>query len=125
MSGEQADPLVQVAIAAVLRARAQRGTTITYRDLAAEAGIEPPHSIHRTTLALEALIAGDHAAGRPLLGALAISKRGIPAPGFFQLLRELGRHDGPDEGDAAAARFAAERDAALAYWGTTDGGSDG
>jgi len=120
MSTESPDPMVLIAVTPVLRAAAQHGTCITYRDLASEAGIQAPHSIHRTTLALEAMMRDDHAAGRPLLAALAISKRGIPAPGFFQLLRELGRYDGPDTGAAAERHHARELDAALAHWGQAD-----
>jgi len=120
MTTETPDPLVRMAITPVLRAAAQRGACITYRDLAREAGIEAPHSIHRTTLALEAMMRADDAAGRPLLAALAISKRGIPAPGFFQLLRELGRYDGPDTGAEAERHHARELDAALAHWGQGD-----
>src|SRR3546814_9562843 len=57
----------------------------------------------------------DHAAGRPLLAALAVSRTqkgpdggGIPGRGFFQLLTELGRYDGPDQGPEAAAQHARE-----------------
>jgi len=120
MTSQSPDPMVLMAVTPVLRAAAQRGICINYRDLAVEAGVEAPHSIHRTTMALEAMIRDDHAAGRPLLAALAISKRGIPAPGFFQLLRDLGRYDGPDTGAAAERHHAHELEAALAYWGRAD-----
>jgi len=92
----------------VLVATARRGTTILYRDLAQAAGVPAPHSIHKTTLALEALSRADHAAGRPLLAAVAIGKAGLPGPGFFQLLATLGRYDGPDRGPEAEACHRAE-----------------
>ena len=98
-------------------ARARR--TVTYRDLVALVPVAPPHRIHRLTLALEDLIRADHAAGRPLIAALAVSRAGggIPGRGFFQLLADLGRYDGPDQGPPAAAAHARELEAALAYWG--------
>mgnify|MGYP006433678079 CR=1 FL=1 len=92
----------------VLAATAARGGTILYRDLAQAAGVPAPHSIHKTTLALETLARADHAAGRPLLAAVAVGKAGLPGPGFFQLLADLGRHDGPDRGPVAEARHRAE-----------------
>ena len=101
-------------------ARARR--VITYRDLAALAQVPKPHSIHGLTLALEAMIRDDQAAGRPLLAALAVSRSpgSIPGPGFFHLLAELGRYDGPDRGPAAAMAHARERDRAWSYWGRRD-----
>ena len=70
----------------------------------------PPHAIHKLTLALEDLVREDHAAGRPLLAAVAVSRtgNGIPGRGFFQLLSELGRYAGPDRGPVAEAAHAAE-----------------
>lgn len=101
----------------VLRAAASRGVVMTYRDLAVEAEAPPPHTIHETTLALEDLARDDHRAGRPLLAALAVGKAGLPGPGFFQLLRKLGRYDGADRGEEAARHHAGELREALRYWG--------
>ncbi|HEY9535946.1 MAG TPA: hypothetical protein VIS03_00010 [Kiloniellaceae bacterium] len=102
---------------------AAAGATITYQELAQRASFPGPHTIHRLTLLLEAMAREDHAAGRPLLAALAVSRTqkgpdggGIPGRGFFQLLTELGRYDGPDQGPEAAAQHARELQAALAYW---------
>ena len=92
---------------------AQRGETITYRDLAIKAKVASPHTIHKTTHALEALIHADHAAGRPLLGAVAVSRNGRPQVGFFHLLHELGRYDGPERGPEAAAQH--DRELAEVY----------
>lgn len=101
-------------------ARAQK--TITYRDLVAEAQVPPPHGIHKTTLALEDLIREDHAAGRPLLAALAVSRgnNGLPGRGFFHLLVELGRYNGPDRGPEAQETFDRECKAAISYWSGQD-----
>ncbi|MDH3472267.1 MAG: hypothetical protein OEM59_01135 [Rhodospirillales bacterium] len=105
-------------------ARARR--TITYRDLAARAEVPPPHSIHRLTLALEDLVRADHAAGRPLLAALAVSRtaEGIPAPGFFHLLAALGRYRAPERGPEAAAAHARELQGAWDYWGSEKAGQN-
>src|SRR3546814_12807553 len=102
---------------------APAGPTITWQELARCASVPGPHTIHRLTLLLEGMARGDRAAGRPLRGALAVSRTqkgpdggGIPGRGFFQVLTELGRYDGPDQGPEAAAQHARELQAALAYW---------
>jgi hypothetical protein len=107
------------AVRATLELQAGSGQTVTYRDLATLVPVPPPHGIHKLTLALEDLVRQDHAAGRPLIAALAVSRTGdgIPGQGFFQLLAELGRYAGPDRGAPAAAAHAAELRAALDYWG--------
>ena len=115
------DP-AEAALAARLRARllplARARRTITYRELAAQAEVPPPQAIHTLTLALEALAREDHAAGRPLIAALAVSRTAgaIPGRGFFQLLAALGRYDGPDQGPEAAAAHAAELQQAWDFW---------
>ncbi|GAB4393308.1 MAG: hypothetical protein Tsb0032_12230 [Kiloniellaceae bacterium] len=102
-----------------LTACAKAGETVTYRDVAWRVAFPGPHAIHRLTALLEVMVREDHAAGRPLLAALAVSRaqNGIPGRGFFQLLAELGRYDGPDQGPEAAACHAAELQAALNCWG--------
>ena len=104
---------------AALLPLARAGRTVTYRELAGLLPVAPPHRIHKLTGALEHLVREDHAAGRPLIAAIAVSRVGetMPGRGFFQLLSELGRYRGPDRGPAAAAAHAAELAAALAYWG--------
>lgn len=101
-----------------LTACALEGRTITYRELAQQVAFPGPHTIHRLTLLLEGMVRADHAAGRPLLAALAVSRAqgGIPGRGFFQLLSELGRYDGPDQGPQAAAWHSKELEAAIAHW---------
>jgi hypothetical protein len=107
----------------LLRLAAERRTA-TYHELAELAGVPPPHRIHSLTLLLEDLVRDDHAAGRPLLAACAVGRaqNGIPGPGFFQLLQQLGRYRGSDRGAEAAACHGAELAAAWDYWG---GGSSG
>lgn len=104
--------------ACLLRLAGERRTA-TYDELATMAAVPPPHRIHGLTLRLEDLIREDHAAGRPLLAACAVSRaqNGVPAPGYFQLLRALGRYHGPDRGGEAAACHSAELKAAWDYWG--------
>lgn len=112
----------QASLRPVLLNCARARKTITYRDLVAEAQVPPPHGIHKTTLALEDLIREDHAAGRPLLAALAVSRgnRGLPGHGFFHLLVELGRYDGADRGPEAQEVFEKELEAAFNYWSKQD-----
>ncbi len=112
-----------IALAARLRAcllpLALARQTITYQELALLAEVPPPQTIHKLTLTLEALAREDHAAGRPLIAALAVSRTAgaLPGRGFFQLLADLGRYDGPDRGPEAAAAHAAELQQAWDFWG--------
>lgn len=109
------------ALEAELLAAARAGRTLAYAELASRIALRPPHRIHRLTLALEERVRLDHAAGRPLLAAVAVGRFGLPGAGFFQLLAELGRYRGADRGAEAEAQFAGERDAAFAYWGRPPG----
>jgi len=104
-----------------LKACAAAGQTVAYRDLAWRLAVPGPRALHRLTDLLERLAREDHAAGRPLLAALAVSRanNGIPGRGFFQLLAELGRYVGPDQGAEAADHHAHELAAALAWWGSS------
>ncbi len=87
---------------------------MTYQELALQAVVSPPQRIHKVTLALEALIREDHAAGRPLLASFAVSKSrgGLPGRGFFEVLHDLGRTGGADD----AAAYHRELDAARDFW---------
>lgn len=84
---------------------AARGETVTYGALARALDIPGPGSIARLTAALESLMAEDAAAGRPLRAALCSGKLadGLPAPGFFEAARRLGRL-APGDDPAAFAR---------------------
>jgi hypothetical protein len=77
----------------VLVPLARMRTTLSYAQLAAALGLGPPHSIRRAALALEALMAEDAAARLPFLACVVVSPRrgGLPAPGFFERARALGR----------------------------------
>ncbi len=117
------DETLTAALRGELAACAKAGETVTYQDLAWRVAFPGPHAIHRLTGLLEAMVRDDHAAGRPLLAALAVSRaqknaagKGMPGRGFFQLLNELGRYDGPDQGPQAAACHARELQDALVYW---------
>ena len=68
-------------------------TTISYRDLATRAQLEPPGVIRRLAAALEHLMEEDAAADRPFLAAVVVSRArpGLPAPGFFERAVALGR----------------------------------
>lgn len=89
---------------------------VTYRDLAKGLGLRPPHTIHRLTLALEATMREDVAAGRPLIAALVVGKTGggLPQRGFFELAATLGRL--PAAPGAAVEAYRREFDAAVAAW---------
>ena len=102
---------------------AKRRIPITYRELAEALQISPPHSIHRATEVLERLMEEDAAADRPFIAALVISKArgGLPAPGFFDCARRLGRFAGDPDGQDAWSFHAAELNAVFARW---DGSGD-
>ena len=106
---------------AFLESVAKSQIPITYQDLAKALQILPPRSIHRVTEALERLMEEDATAGRPFIAALAISKArgGLPAPGFFDCARRLGRFAGDPEGQDAWSFHAAELNAVLARWGSS------
>ncbi len=61
----------------------------------------------------------DAAADRPFIAALAISKArgGLPAPGFFDCARRLGRFAGGPYGQDARTFRTAELNAVFACWG--------
>jgi hypothetical protein len=80
----------EIALLAALRA----GQAITYEGLATAAEIPAPHRIHKLTLWLEASMAEDVAAGRPLRATIVISRRyDRPAKGFFDMAISLGLID--------------------------------
>ncbi len=110
-------------IRAFLENFAKRRIPITYQELAKALQILAPHSIHRVTEALERLMEEDAAADRPLIAALAISKArgGLPAPGFFDCARRLGRFAGDPHGQDAWSFHAAELNAVFARWGGSRG----
>lgn len=66
-------------------------------------------------------MAEDAATDRPFIAAIAISKArgGLPAPGFFDCARRLGRFAGDEEGPEAWAFHAGEFNAAVSFWAAT------
>ena len=106
-------------VRAFLESVAKRQIPITYQELVQALQILPPHSIHQVTEILEHLMEEDAAADRPFIAALVISKArgGLPAPGFFDCARRLGRFAGDRDGQDAWSFHAAELNAVLARWG--------
>lgn len=79
------------ALTARLADLAARGQTTSYGDLARDLGLMGPGTIARLTDALEAMMAEDAAAGRPLRAALVTQRGGtLPARGFFDRAAALG-----------------------------------
>lgn len=100
---------------------AGRRVPTTYQELAKALALTPPHRIQQVTEALEQLMAEDAATDRPFIAAIAISKArgGLPAPGFFDCARRLGRFAGDAAGLEACAFHAREFSAAVAFWAAT------
>ena len=107
---------------AFLENAAKRRVPITYQELAKAVQILPPRSINQVTEAVERLMEEDAAADRPFIAALAISKArgGLPAPGFFERARRLGRFAGDPDGPEAWSLHAAELNSVFARWGASN-----
>lgn len=104
--------------------RAALGQTVTYQELAQAMALSPPQTIRQITDALEELMQQDAAAGRPMIAALVVARTrgGLPAPGFFDCARRLGRFMGDAAGPEAAAFHGAEFEQAVAFWGNSPPG---
>ncbi|TXR53601.1 hypothetical protein [Reinekea thalattae] len=91
------------AVRKTLVSYAKQATTIDYKSLCQQLGIEPPQSIQKVTALLEACQEDDANLGLPQLAAVVISKGAnpIPRPGFFQTLTQLDLYHGSDEGAQA------------------------
>ena len=100
---------------------AKRRVPATYQELATALELTPPRTIHQVTEALEHLMAEDAATDCPFIAAIAISKArgGLPAPGFFDRARRLGRFAGDETGLEAWAFHAQEFNAAVTFWTAT------
>jgi hypothetical protein len=98
---------------------AAAGLTITYGGLARLLELSPPNTIHQITVGLEHLMEEDAEAGRPFIAALVLSKArgGLPAMGFFDCARRLGRFAGDPNSVEARSFHAAEQNAAEKFWG--------
>lgn len=114
MSNSRRPPVDAGALSAYLDALARERRTATYQEAALALGLEPPQTIHRLALALEASMSEDAAAGRALRAASVVSRAGdgLPARGFFAHARTLGRYQGEETGADARAFHAAELQAA-------------
>ena len=101
-----------------LQQLALQGEPITYKALAEALELKPPNTIHQVTEALEWLMREDAANDHPFIAALVISRArgGLPAPGFFDIAKELGRFDGDPSGPDAAASHGAMLGATIAFW---------
>ena len=97
---------------------AAEAKTITYQVLAKALGLTPPNTIHQLVLVLERLMEEDAANANPLIAALVVSRfrGGIPAPGFFDFARHIGRYDGASSGQDAIAFHTKELNTATAFW---------
>ena len=102
-----------------LQNMAAAGLTITYGALARLLELPPPNTIHQLTVALERLMEEDAEAGRPFIAALVLSKArgGLPAEGFFDCARRLGRFAGDPNEVEARTFHVTELNAALKFWG--------
>ena len=107
----------RAALRANLRLVAGLGVTITYHQAARGLGLAPPHVIHSVTQLLEALMDEDAEAGHPFIAALVVSRarEGLPALGFFETARRLGRFSGDPFGEETIAYHAAELALATAF----------
>lgn len=103
----------------LLLEQARSGSPATYREVAQRLDLVPPRTIQRVTHALEILTAEDVAAGRPLIGALCVSRsqENLPARGFFLAARELGVFSGDPDGQEARDFHDLELQRALSFYG--------
>ena len=94
---------------AVLIEAAKTRNTLTYAQVAQRLELQPPHTIHQAAEWIEAMMRLHAKAGAPQLASLVISKArgGLPAPGFFLLLHELGLYEGSMDSEDAR-RFHAQ-----------------
>jgi len=95
---------------ALLIEAARNRKPLTYQQVAQQLELQPPHTIHQTTECIEAMMRFHSHAKAPQLASLVISRmrNGLPAPGFFMLLQQLGLYDGSVDGEDARAFHAQE-----------------
>ncbi len=102
----------------LLRGAAVAQVTLTYGQIAQMLDLSPPRTIHQTTELLSELMRRHANAGVPQLASLVISRTrgGLPAPGFFVLLGELGIYSGSVDGEDAREFHHAEKQRCYAAW---------
>lgn len=85
--------------------------TITYWELVQRLGLQPPHTIHQAAELVEMLMRLHAKTGTPQLASVVIScaRGGLPAPGYFILLSELGLYFGSVDGEDAGEFHAQEK----------------
>ncbi|WP_152485395.1 hypothetical protein [Halomonas sp. THAF5a] len=99
------DPELPPRLRAWLERLPEAQLPVTYQQAAEAMGLAPPRIIQRVAQALEALMREDATAGRPLIAALVVSRRGeLPRAGFFELAVALGRLPADPAEHAAAYR---------------------
>ena len=91
---------------ALLIKAAQQKTSHTYLQVAQALELEAPHVIQQTAELLEALMRIHAQAEAAQLASLVVgrTRAGLPGPGYFILLNELGLYQGSVDG-ADARRF--------------------
>ena len=102
---------------------APNAAPITYQALAIAMTLSPPNTIRQITTALETLMDADAAASHPLIASLVISKSGsgLPAAGFFEHAKGLGRFSGDPTGPEAQMFHQTEFNVAISFWATHHG----
>jgi len=103
---------LSVRVRSYLQALKSDQVPTTYQALATAMDLLPPNTIRQISEALEVLMAEDAAAAQPFIAALVVSKgrSGVPAPGFYDCARTLGRYQGSDNGPDARAFHKSEYD---------------
>lgn len=91
---------------------------MTYRQVAQHLELQPPNTIHQATELIEALMREHARCSSPQLASLVVSRvrNGLPAPGFFILLHELGLYNGSVDGEDARAYHAHEVDRCFKHY---------
>jgi hypothetical protein len=104
--------LMREVLRSVLLSAARAGRTLTYAELAKQLALQPPHTIHRAGLFLEDLMRDQADRGEPQLASFVVSKArsGLPARGYFMMMRELGLYAGSDAGPEAQSLVESERE---------------
>ena len=105
-------------IRAYLRHIPRQSLPITYHALAQAMELSPPNTIRQVTSALETLMEEDVAVGQAMIASFVISRsgHGLPAAGFFEYAKALGRYQGEAKEQAAHDFHASEMEAALSFW---------
>lgn len=106
---------MQVYAELILAAREKR--TVTYQQIAALVGLPTTgsHMAREVGQLLGEISNAEHAAGRPMLSAVAVGVSGIPGDGFFGFARELGNQVA-DDPSGRRGFWEKERDAVYEVW---------